>query len=99
MANKDAPIPEFAPFRVIDLIDRLSKSRVEALTPREREVISLLGGGASNRSIATMLGITERTVKAHIPRITDKLDVNGRYKAAVVAVLESTGTVTGPGGR
>nr|WP_078965237.1 helix-turn-helix transcriptional regulator [Streptomyces aureocirculatus] len=60
-----------------------------ALTEREREVISLLGGGASNRNISEILCITERTVKAHIARIIEKLSLKSRYEAALIAVLHS----------
>ncbi|MFF1916385.1 response regulator transcription factor [Streptomyces sp. NPDC058239] len=59
--------------------------RASLLTPREIEVFFLLGAGSSNRSIATKLGITERTVKAHVARIMNKVGVESRLQAGLVA--------------
>ncbi|MFE2336741.1 response regulator transcription factor [Streptomyces coelicoflavus] len=60
-------------------------ARASLLTPREIEVFFLLGAGSSNRSIATKLGITERTVKAHVARIMNKVGVESRLQAGLVA--------------
>src|SRR5690606_36030653 len=43
------------------------------LTPREREIAGLVGNGASNKAIARELNITDRTVKAHLSAIFQKL--------------------------
>lgn len=48
------------------------------LTEREHEVLELLAGGLSNRSIAERLGISERTVKAHVSNLFDKHGVRNR---------------------
>ena len=56
-----------------------------ALTTREVEVLRLIATGASNHSIAEQLVITERTVKAHLTSIYDKLRVSSRTQAAVRA--------------
>lgn len=53
------------------------------LTEREVEVASMAAQGASNLGIAEVLGITERTVKAHLTSIFDKLDVNDRLQLAL----------------
>ena len=53
------------------------------LTEREKEVFLMVADGARNKEIAYKLGITERTVKAHLSHIFQKLDVDSR--AAVVA--------------
>ncbi|MBC7802395.1 MAG: response regulator transcription factor [Candidatus Parcubacteria bacterium] len=53
------------------------------LTQREREVAEQIAGGASNREIALRLNIAERTVKAHITAIFDKLGVDDRLKLAL----------------
>jgi len=54
-----------------------------ALSRREREVAEAVAGGASNKDVARQLGITERTVKAHLSTIFDKLGVKDRLQLAV----------------
>jgi LuxR family maltose regulon positive regulatory protein len=54
---------------------------LEALTPREMEVLRLLAQGASNQEIAETLFITVRTVKAHVSRILAKMGVKSRTRA------------------
>lgn len=61
--------------------------RLESLTGREREVLLLLGTGLGNRELARELGIAERTVKAHIANIVDKIGQRTRTQAAIVAAL------------
>jgi DNA-binding NarL/FixJ family response regulator len=58
------------------------------LTDREREVLGLVSRGATNREIAGSLTITENTVKVHLRRILDKLDLRNRQQAAAYAVQE-----------
>jgi len=58
------------------------------LSPREREVAALLAEGLSNRQIAARLVITERTVKAHIEHILDKLGVASRTHVALWAAAD-----------
>jgi two-component system, NarL family, nitrate/nitrite response regulator NarL len=62
-----------------------AEAPVEALTPREREVLQLLSEGLPNRRIAERLGIGERTVKFHVNAILGKLGVSTRTEAVVVA--------------
>jgi DNA-binding NarL/FixJ family response regulator len=59
---------------------------VDALTPREREVLSLLAEGRSNREIARALRVSEKTVKAHVSSVLAKLGVKDRTQAAIFAV-------------
>lgn len=62
--------------------DRQSASPSPQLTPREREIICLLGHGMSNKDIARQLGIEVTTTKSHVHHILEKLQVRGRSQAA-----------------
>ncbi len=55
------------------------------LTRREREVLTLLAEGASNKTIARRLGISAHTVKFHVGSLIDKLDATGRTDAVAHA--------------
>jgi ATP/maltotriose-dependent transcriptional regulator MalT len=69
-----APVPtEDAPF---------------GLTPREREVLVLIAGGATNRQIGGALYMAEKTASVHVSRILAKLGVRTRTEAAAVAHRE-----------
>ena len=57
---------------------------LEALSTRERDVAKELEKGMSNKEIASALGITERTVKAHLTSIYDKLKVSDRLALAML---------------
>jgi DNA-binding NarL/FixJ family response regulator len=56
------------------------------LSLREREVLSLMVRGESNKEIGTELGITEATVKCHVSVILQRLGVNGRTQAVIAAL-------------
>ncbi len=62
--------------------------RSSALTKRELEVLALIGQGRSNKRIALELGISEKTVKAHVGHLLAKLGVADRTQAAVLAVRQ-----------
>ena len=56
------------------------------LTPREREVLTLIARGRSNKRIALELGVAEKTVKTHVGHVLAKLGVTDRTQAALWAV-------------
>lgn len=63
---------------------------LDGLTRREREVLSLIATGDSNRDIATRLTVTVRTVKYHVSNILMKLDLRDRRQ--VMTLLQRTGS-------
>lgn len=64
---------------------RHRERRVEALSAREQEVLSLLAKGLSNKAIASRLGIANATAKNHVHNILDKLQLRRRVEAATLA--------------
>ena len=70
------------------LVDALVDDRVgeqPELTPREHEVLDLIGRGFANKRIARELGIAEKTVKTHVSHVLAKLGVSDRTQAALYA--------------
>ena len=53
------------------------------LTPREREILGLIGEGLSNKSMARRLGISVHTVKFHLEALFNKLDATSRAEAVI----------------
>jgi two-component system, NarL family, response regulator LiaR len=83
--------------RLVDAIAQAPGSDpAERLTPREREVLELIAQGRPNKLIARELEISEKTVKAHVGRVLEKLGVSDRTQAALYAVR--TGLVPPPPG-
>jgi DNA-binding NarL/FixJ family response regulator len=58
------------------------------LTPRELEVLALMGKGASNNEIAAALAIAPRTTKVHVQNILGKLGATNRTEAVSIAVRQ-----------
>lgn len=86
-----------------DVMDRLlarvpsggkqpSISTESPLTERELEVLQVVANGETNKGVALQLGITERTVKAHLTSAYNKLGVDSR--AAAIAIAAQNGWVT-----
>jgi len=57
--------------------------RLKQLTPRQREIVSLIGRGASNKEIAHALHVSDKTVKAHLTGIFRKLKLSDRLQLAL----------------
>jgi DNA-binding NarL/FixJ family response regulator len=62
-----------------------ARARVARLSPREREVLGLVGAGLSNPEIAARLHLVEGTVKAYVSAVLERLEVRNRVQAAIVA--------------
>jgi len=72
---------------------RASEERPAArISPREREVALLIANGLSNRAIAARLGLSERTIEAHVEHILDKLGFSSRAKVAAWVTEEANHT-------
>ncbi|MCX5581950.1 LuxR C-terminal-related transcriptional regulator [Streptomyces erythrochromogenes] len=59
--------------------------RVDLLTSREREVFALLSQGVSNQALADSLYVSERTVRAHISNISEKLELDSRLQLCLAS--------------
>jgi DNA-binding NarL/FixJ family response regulator len=90
VADGDSLLSPSVTRRVIDRMAgqpaaALSGAQLEALTPREREVLELVGRGLSNQEIAEAFFIEESTVKTHVKRILMKLGLRDRVQAVILA--------------
>lgn len=89
-ARGESPLsPQMAP-RLIAEFARLAaqggEGDVDALTPREHDVLSAVARGLSNKEIAAALGLSEYTVRNHLRNIMEKLHLRNRTEAATYAV-------------
>ena len=90
--NGEAIIDPTVAARLVNaLSDRPHPTALEQLTGREREVLTLIANGRSNKRIALELGISEKTVKTHVGHVLAKLGVTDRTQAAVLAVQHGLG--------
>lgn len=69
--------------QTLDLDEQLREDALEPLTEREREIAVDVAAGKSNREIAEVRHITERTVKSHLTRIFRKLGTRNRHALAM----------------
>jgi two-component system response regulator DevR len=67
-------------------LDRISQTPGQELTEREREVLTLIARGYTNKQIADSLTVTEKTARNHVSHILEKLGLSRRSEAAVFAV-------------
>lgn len=78
------------------LLRKEADDPLERLTPKEKEVLSALGEGLSNSAVAKKLIISEFTVKKHVSRIFQKLNLSDRTQAALYAREQGMGDYTPP---
>ncbi|MBN1640896.1 MAG: response regulator transcription factor [Anaerolineae bacterium] len=72
--------------RVVAHLQGPQPAAVETLSERENQVLSRLAQGAANKEIALQLNISERTVKAHVTSIFNKLGAGSRAEAVAIAL-------------
>jgi len=88
----EAPISRMAASKILGEFARLARhgseeaSAHENLSAREHEVLGFLTKGATNKEIASSLGIAENTVKNHVKNILEKLHLQNRVQAAAYAL-------------
>ncbi|MCU0492783.1 MAG: response regulator transcription factor [Chloroflexaceae bacterium] len=84
----EAALAGSAAARVLELLRRSdgSDQSSDLLTPRERDILALLAQGDDNRAIAVKLNLSEKTVGNRLSEVFQKLGVNNRTQAAIVAV-------------
>jgi DNA-binding NarL/FixJ family response regulator len=79
---------QLSPAVAARLVAGVSSGGPEPLTPRELEVLTLIGQGHSNGEIAAALTIAQRTVKVHVQNILGKLGAANRTEAVSIAVRQ-----------
>lgn len=89
--NAAAGKPTLHPMAATRMMQELSapakpKSGVDEISPREMEVLQLIGKGKSNKEIGEELFIGERTVKTHVSHLLEKLQLQDRTQLAIYAV-------------
>lgn len=89
-ARGEAPLsPQMAPKLIAEfarLASRSGEAGVDALTPREHDVLAAVAQGLSNKEIGTALGLSEYTVRNHLRNIMEKLHLRNRTEAATYAL-------------
>ncbi|MEK4509748.1 response regulator transcription factor [Paenibacillus anaericanus] len=81
IVSEEAPLSRELAFQILkDVSLTTKKETVETLTPREREILSNVASGLTNREIGGKLNISEHTVKNHLKNILHKLQVQNRVQ-------------------
>lgn len=74
------PPPAAVPEKEAAKVPGAADEKLAALTRRERDIVNLIAGGATNKQVAAELDISERTVKGHLSNVFMKLGVTDRLK-------------------
>lgn len=77
--------PSLASEMLISLTRERAPDPLQELTPREREILGLIGTGLTNREIGQRLSLSEKTIKHYVTNILQKLQVRSRVEAALYA--------------
>jgi DNA-binding NarL/FixJ family response regulator len=91
IADGDSQLSPSVTRRVIDRLaqqpipEKREREQLSALTSREREVLSLIARGLSNREIAATLVVEESTIRTHVKHILHKLGLRDRIQAVIFA--------------
>ncbi len=89
--------PDLDPRAPVDEESRALARRLSSLTPQQVRVLMMLSQGLLNKQIAYELSVSEATVKAHVSAILQKLDVDSRTQAVILAAkIERVQELTAP---
>ena len=84
--------PSIAAEMLVFLTQGKAPDPLQELTPREREILALIGTGLTNREIGEHIFLSEKTIKHYVTNILQKLQVRSRVEAALVASRQSQKT-------
>jgi NarL family two-component system response regulator YdfI len=87
-ARGESLLPSAIVDRVVAHLSAPQAAPSGGLSGREQQVLAMLAQGAANKEIALRLNISERTVKAHVTGIFNKLGVNSRAEAVAIAMRQ-----------
>jgi len=87
----EVPIAPTMAAKILRELAAPAEPSIQALSPREREVLELLARGLANKEIAFELKVSENTVKNHLRNILEKLHLQNRVQAALYAVRAGLG--------
>lgn len=85
MAGEVYVSPSIASEMLVSLTQSKAPDPLQELTPREREILSFIGAGLTNREIGEKIFLSEKTVKHYVTNILQKLQVRRRVEAALLA--------------
>lgn len=77
--------PSLAAEMLVSLTQSKAPDPLQELTDREREILSLIGAGKTNREIGETIFLSEKTIKHYVTNILQKLQVRSRVEAALLA--------------
>ena len=89
-------VADAAPTLIAESSQPNERSPLSALTRREYEILTQLVGGASNKEIAKVLGLTEITIKSHLRNVFRKIGATNRTQAVALALREGVKAAVNP---